>query len=293
MMDHLKSITVFSLLCLLSISLSANNILTTDSTGLLGDHFSLEAALNLFKESNSPEDFEEKLNTEKYKVNNLDLNADGEIDYISIFDNTEGDLHAITLQVAVSKSENQDIAVIEIERNGQEAAILQIVGDENIYGETVIVEPFKEQASNVKKGPNADLNITRVIVNVWGWPSVRFVYRPQYRPWRSPWGWASYPRGWRTWRPVAYRFYYPRHARYRSFFRVTPTHRVVRAHRVYQPHRRTSRVVYTRTARVRTTRVATTRNGAKRKTTVVKSKRKNGNVVTRKKTVKKRRRGRN
>ena len=47
-----------------------------DSTGLPGDHFSLEGALSLLKKSASLEDFEKKLNQEGGSVNNLDLNKD-------------------------------------------------------------------------------------------------------------------------------------------------------------------------------------------------------------------------
>ncbi len=49
--------------------------------------------------------------------------------------------HVFVLQVSVSATENQDIAVIEIEKTGTETAIIQIIGDEDIYGEQVIVEP--------------------------------------------------------------------------------------------------------------------------------------------------------
>src|SRR5687768_17815048 len=47
-----------------------------------GDNFSLEGALELFKQSDSPEEFERLLNSPDSKVNNLDLNGDGYIDYI-------------------------------------------------------------------------------------------------------------------------------------------------------------------------------------------------------------------
>jgi hypothetical protein len=39
-------------------------IFPADSTGLPGDNFSLEGALELFKKSASPEEFEKLLNTE-------------------------------------------------------------------------------------------------------------------------------------------------------------------------------------------------------------------------------------
>ncbi|MBC7777471.1 MAG: hypothetical protein H7246_18710, partial [Phycisphaerae bacterium] len=120
-------------LMLFSYPLFAQSNMESDSTGLPGDNFSLEAAIELFKKSNSPEDFEKRLNSENNDVNNLDLNEDGDIDYIRVVDNTEGDVHALVLQVAVSEKESQDVAVIEIEKQGNENAILQIIGDEELY----------------------------------------------------------------------------------------------------------------------------------------------------------------
>ena len=110
---------------LIPISIAAQGVNPTDSTGLPGDNFSLEGVLELFKQAVSPEDFEKMLNSESHYVNNLDLNEDGEIDYIRVVDHMEGDVHAIVLQAPISADESQDIAVIEIEKRGPEEAILQ------------------------------------------------------------------------------------------------------------------------------------------------------------------------
>ncbi|MCH2081133.1 MAG: hypothetical protein MK226_02025 [Saprospiraceae bacterium] len=263
-----------------------------DSTGLLGDNFCLEGALTLFKQASSLEAFEEALNREGNNINNLDLNEDGEIDYVRVVDNMEGNLHAIALQVPFSKSESQDIAVIAIEKTGDEQAVLQIIGDETLYGEDYFVEPFDEGASGGNGGPSADLEFRRVVVNVWLWPSVRFIYRPGYRVWVSPFGWGVYPRWWRPWRPRPWRVFYPRTVVYRPRYHVVRTPRVVRAHRVYTPRRTTSRVVVAKsTTRVRTTARGTTvtKTSTPRRTTVTKTsttvgKKNNGTVGARKKT---------
>ena len=78
-----------------------------EPTGLPGDQFSLEGALEMFKKASSPEDFEKMLNQDDNHVNNLDLNDDGEVDYIRVIDNMDGDAHALVLQVVVSATENQ------------------------------------------------------------------------------------------------------------------------------------------------------------------------------------------
>ena len=246
------SILFTVLFAALTISLQAQD--DVEATGFDGDNFSLEGALELFKKAESLEDFEKQLNTEKNYVNNLDLNEDGEIDYIMVNDNVEDDVHAIVLQVAVSKDETQDVAVIEIEKTGKEEAMLQIVGDEDVYGTQTIVEPYDIEGSSDGSGPDAEMSFARIIVNVWLWPSVRYVYRPGYRVWVSPWRWNYYPRWWSPWRPVAWVSFRPHVVRYRTgfgFHRVT-THRVVRAHRVYTPKRRTSTTVVKRTTVTRT-----------------------------------------
>ncbi|MDZ4707430.1 MAG: hypothetical protein SH818_03420 [Saprospiraceae bacterium] len=218
----------------------------TDSTGLPGDDFSLEGALELFKKASSPEEFEKLLNSENNHVNNLDLNGDGEIDYIKVIDHMDKDVHALVLQATVSSSENQDIAVIEIEQDGKESAVLQIIGDEEIYGDAVIVEPQEEEdAIKSKKGPSVSMD-EALIVNVWYWPSVRFIYAPLYRPWVSPWRWGNYPGWWRPWRPLGWHVFHPFRMHYRTGYIVSPVHRVVRAHRVYTPVRVSSVTVRTR-----------------------------------------------
>ncbi|MCB0585292.1 MAG: hypothetical protein KDD06_08210 [Phaeodactylibacter sp.] len=260
------SLLAFILPLFFSTSLMAQDT-EAEGTGLPGDNFSLEGALELFKKAGSPEEFEKLLNTEENLVNNLDLNEDGDIDYIRVVDHTEGEVHAFVLQVPVSEEESQDIAVIELEKTGTEEAMLQILGDEDIYGQTVIVEPFGvEEKAGGKGGPSVELYAAKVVVNVFFWPSVRFVYTPGYRVWVSPFRWGYYPGWWKPWRPYPLHVYRPRVAVFAPRYHVVTTHRVVRAHKVYAPRRTYSRTVRARTVTVRS------RNGAvkatKRTTTV-------------------------
>jgi hypothetical protein len=242
----LLSITCF-------VVLSFNAEAQQDSTGMPGDNFSLQGALEMFKQAGSPEEFEKLINTEDKSVNNLDLNGDGEIDYIKVIDNADKEVHAFVLQVAVSETENQDIAVIELEKTGDTTAVLQIVGDEDIFGEQVIVEASDEgdeveENKEQSNGPSADFfESNRIVVNVFFWPSVRFIYRPVYRPWISPWRWHYYPNYWRPWRPYAWHVFHPRRVHYYRHCAIVYTHRVVAAHRIYTPHRVTSVTVRTRT----------------------------------------------
>ena len=205
-----------------------------------GDQFSLEGALELFKKSASPEEFERLLNSPREKVNNLDLNGDGEIDYIRVIDRNEGNVHAFILSAIISESESQDIAVIELEKLANGKAVLQITGDEDIYGIETIIEPSQEVRVN------AGTSTARTVVNVWAWPSVQYVYSPYYAGWISPWRWSYRPIWWSPWRPIAYVDYYPYWVSYRPYYSVCHIHRIVYAQNIYRPYRNTSVVVYNR-----------------------------------------------
>jgi len=292
------------LLLLASLSSYSQNQSGEDSTGLPGDNFSLQGALQMFQQANSIEEFEKLLNTQSNHVNNLDLNADGEIDYIRVIDKADKDVHAFVLQVPVSENESQDIAVIELEKTGTESAMIQIVGDEDIYGEEVIVEPDGgEESSSFNlsnsqfSGPNAEafINTQAIVVNVWLWPCVRFVYGPLYRPWVSPWRWRYYPVWWKPWHPFAWVVWHPFRVVYHRPFVIVHTHRVVRAHAVYRPYRVTSVSVITRHSiaigNYRVTRSKTTVTGPRGNTTIKKNttvKGPRGHVKAKKTTVKRR-----
>lgn len=205
-----------------------------------GDDFSLEGALELFKKSASPEEFERMLNAENSKVNNLDLNGDGNVDYLRVIDQNEGNVHAFIIQAIVSHNESQDVAVIELEKLSNGKAVLQITGDEDIYGIETIIEPTQEVRVN------AGTSTAVTVVNVWSWPSVQYVYDPYYTVWVSPWGWYSRPIWWYSWRPVAYYHYHSYWQPYRPYYARCYAHRVVYAHRIYRPHRTTSVIVRSR-----------------------------------------------
>lgn len=261
-----------------------------DSTGLPGDDFSLQGALALFQEAASPENFEKLLNTEGNHVNNLDLNGDGEIDYLRVIHQREGDAHAFVIQAIVSEKESQDIAVIGLEKTGDTSAIIQVTGDEDIYGEEIIVEPGEREETaalsdfddhSFVHGPAAGYpryDAPRIIINVWFWPTVRFVHAPGYVLWRSPWRWRHYPAWWRPWRPLRWHALHPFHRHYHRSFVIVRTPRVMHARGLYVPHRTSSVIVRTRhqatvnnyrVTRTRTTVTGPGGNRATRKTTTV------------------------
>lgn len=222
-----------------------------DSTGLPGDHFSLQGALGMFKESSSLEDFEKRLNSKDNAVNNLDLNGDGKVDYVRVVADKKENAHILMLQVPVSKTELQDVAVIEIEKSGEKEAYLQILGDEALYGETIMVEPKEDGEPSdpgvMKKGPaGSTYAVPRVFFNVWFWPCVTYIYEPVYVVYISPWYWGFYPPWWDPWFPFTWRYFYIHNYHWHHHYHYAPYHRTVYAHQVYAPRRSASQQVSVR-----------------------------------------------
>jgi hypothetical protein len=194
-----------------------------------GEDLDLYGVLELFKEAEDLEALEKALNDPKSEVNNLDLNEDGEVDYIRVVEHVEGNTHVITLQVPLGDDDYQDMATIEIEKKGEEDYTLQCVGEEEIYGEDYIVEPDPEPQDKT----------TVVVIRTL--PIVRLIFRPGYRPWVSPWRWRRYPGWWKPWRPVARSVHRSRVRRFhKPGFRHTKVRRSPRARNMHQKHRRSS-----------------------------------------------------
>ncbi|MEC4005296.1 hypothetical protein OX283_011570 [Flavobacterium sp. SUN052] len=210
-----------------------------------GDNFSLEGALALFKKSNSLEEFEKSLNEQNNNVNNLDLNNDGDIDYITVDDIQDGDAHAIVLSTYINETEKQDIALIGVEKIGTDNAVLQIEGDKDLFAENTVIEPTDTVASETKVNntDTTEYKTNQASVNVWLWPSVRYIYAPSYVIWHSPWRWRLYPKWWRPWRPIGYTVFYRNCAPHRVYYHRVATRRVLVANRVYAPRRHSSTLV--------------------------------------------------
>ncbi len=184
----------------------------------------LEAVSVLFKDSEDLEAFEKAINDPETGVNNLDLDENGEVDFIRVVEEVADDTHVIILQVPFGEDEFQDVATIEIEKTGDEAYNMQVHGNEDIYGPNYYMTP--------------------TVVHIHTWPIIARIYGPAYRPYRSRTYWGTYPRWWKPYRPVTVRVYRTRTGRYRTrtVFTVTKTPRVRTVHKVkYKP--RSSKVV--------------------------------------------------
>ncbi len=225
-----------------------------DYLGLPGDNLNLYAVMKLFQQSKTLEEFERILNDEKSNINNLDLNGDNMVDYIKVFDDVDGDVHNIVLQVAVSPKENQDVAVFTVQRFNNGQVQIQLTGDEELYGKNYIIEPIFDNENNGET-PNPGYtgntqsvngqNITYIRTTpaeIAGWPLVRFMYLPSYTTWQSSWYWGYYPTYWHPWRPAYYHYYYGYHYNwnndYFGHYRRWDSHRYTRWNDFYYSGRR-------------------------------------------------------
>ncbi len=227
---------------------SGNNS-STDSTGLPGDNFSLYGALEMFKNANNAEDFEKNLNTKNNDVNNLDLNGDSLVDYVRVVESASKNAHIFVLQVPINKTQMQDVAVIELEKTGEKSAVIQIVGNDLLYGDSAIVEPAEggkmEKASLI---PNLYTEVDAGIeVNVYTWPIVPLVYAPAYEVYVSPVIFQVYPVWYEPIRPHPYGWYRSREVHYRKMgYAPVNVYRMGIAHPLYYPIRSNSVFVWDR-----------------------------------------------
>ena len=97
------------------------------------DGLNLKAVGELLKNAETPEQFEKALNSPNNGVNNLDLNEDGRVDYISVTQFGDDTTKGFSLTTSPAPGETQEIATIKIEKDG-EGAKVEAKGNESIYG---------------------------------------------------------------------------------------------------------------------------------------------------------------
>jgi len=212
------------------------------------DGLDLQAVVQVLKDVKDAEALERALNDPELGLNNLDLNEDGQVDYIRVVTEQEGDTHVIILQVPLEEHEVQDIATIEVEKDAHGEIAMQVHGSVHVYGPDYYVRP--------------------VGVHFSVFPFISWLYSPIYRPWRPHYYIGYYPTWYRPWRTVSYSVYRPRITRYNTV-RVGVYRKsvVVRAPRIYKPR---ATVVVKKPLRRPVTINKTTNISVKPKTTTVK-----------------------
>jgi len=204
------------------------------SLGLPGDNLNLYAVMKLFQESKTLEQFEKNLNDENSQINNLDLNGDGKIDYISVVDNFDGKVHTIVLKDPINANENQDVAVFYVGRDTHNKPQIQLIGDEALYGKDYIIEPNTGgsanggQTSNPGYSGNREVIVDQpVVMETSAWPLLSFLFLPSYIAWHSPYYYGYYPNYWRPWQPLFWHSYYGYHSNMNRYYEGNFRHTVV------------------------------------------------------------------
>ncbi len=161
-------------------NLNAQDVTTVEATDSeISENLDLEAVASVFGEAEDLEDFEKKLNDPDTQISNLDLNEDGEVDYLRVIESSKDETHLVTIQAVIEEDKYQDVAVIDVEKDSEGETQVQVVGDVYMYGPDYIITP---------------VYVHPPVVVVWFWG-------PYYNPWRSPYYYGYYPPYYRPWRP--------------------------------------------------------------------------------------------
>ncbi|RLD61985.1 MAG: hypothetical protein DRJ05_01360 [Bacteroidetes bacterium] len=209
-------------------NLNAQDVATTETNedllGLPGDNLDLYATLDLFQQSKTIEEFEASLNDEKTGINNLDLNIDGEVDFIKVATQQDDDDFAFVLQIDVLENETQDVAVILVTKDKDEKVTIQMVGDEDLYGKDYAIEP-KTETPAVTANPaysGSDTVVVKsesaTVVVVESEPIVHYVYSPVYAPYYPPYYYGYYPPYYHPYPVISVNIYFGRNRHHRNHY---------------------------------------------------------------------------
>ena len=197
---------------------------TNAELGLPGDNLDLYATLDLFQQSKTIEEFEASLNDKETGINNLDLDLDGEVDFIKVVTQKEGEDFAFVLQVDVLEKETQDVAVILVTKDKEEKVAIQMVGDEDLYGKNYAIEP-KLNAPAVTANPaysGADTVVVKskpaTVIVVESEPIIVYMYSPVYAPYYPPYYYGYYPPYYHPYPVVSVNIYFGRNHHHHNHY---------------------------------------------------------------------------
>jgi hypothetical protein len=288
--------------CLLGQPIFSQSSDKTPTLGLPGDNLDLYAVLDLFQKSKTVEDFEKSLNEKESDVNNLDLDLDKKVDFIKVISKKQDPSYTFILQVAVSKTETQDVAVILVDKDKNGKVSLQIVGDEDLYGKNYVIEPKPAGTASVTANPaytgsnpvTKDVSATTIVVETV--PIVQYVYSPFYVPYYPPYYYGYYPPYYRPFAVIAIGVYrhhhYHHHGHYYGGHYGGRNTVIIRNTNVYNDYNinrtRSNTVIANREhGKYNVTKNSTNRVSTRNSTQKLNNNRKNSSVTTRNTTVKK------
>ena len=180
------TLNLFIAFFLSPVAFHAQNITTVEAkTDDISNNLDLELVATLFGEAIDLEDFEYSLNNPYTRVSNLDLNEDGEVDYLRVVANSMDNAHLITIQAVLGFDHYQDVATIDVEKNSDGEAHVQVVGDEYLYGSNYVVDVLFQFLPDI----------------------IDFLWDLIFNPWKSSYSYNNYPSYYRTCEPYPTNIY--------------------------------------------------------------------------------------
>ncbi len=149
----------------------ATNTTTTATQTTAAEGLDLKALTLLVKEVKDASELEKRLNTSG-SINNLDLDANGVVDYVKVTEYGTEQHKGFSFTVEVAPGDVQEIATIELVKE-QEKVAVNTYGNQNIYG------PGYSYHSR--------FDLSDVLVTAWLFGAFD---RPAYH---SPYGYGNYP----------------------------------------------------------------------------------------------------
>ncbi len=138
----------------------------------ISNNLDLKAVATAFGESKNLEDFERRLNDYDSGISNLDLNNDGQVDYLRVIEETERNTHVVVIQAVLGKDIYQDVASIVVDKDQtNNNTSVQVIGDPYIYGRNYIIEPAYYYTPSIYS----------------------YFWAVNYNRWNSPYYWGYYP----------------------------------------------------------------------------------------------------
>lgn len=171
----------------LSIVRADQTVTVTATNADISEDLDLKIVATLFGQAKDLEQFEQMLNNPDSAFSNLDLNGDGNVDYLRVIETADQNRHLIVIQAVLAKDIYQDVASIFVEKDPEsESVTVQVIGDEYIYGADYIIEP---------------VYIYRPVIYDWFWG-------PSWVCWHSPFYWDYWPTWWHPYHCIAHHLYW-------------------------------------------------------------------------------------
>src|ERR1035437_1021006 len=185
----------------------------------ISNNLDLKAVATVFGESANLEEFEKKLNDYDSQISNLDLNNDGQVDYLRVIEKNNNGVHVVEIQAVLDKDVYQDVASIIVEKDQDNNPTVQVIGDPYLYGDNYIIEPAYAYTPSI----------------------FSFFWGENYYSWNSPYYWGYYPNYYHHRRPYGINEYYSNvysHINHNQRYYYTNSIRNASASRIINSNRR-------------------------------------------------------